>query len=327
MQQQTAISQISKPNIEYVLVACNTYKRPEMLKQYLESVKEMTLLQNIKVELLIVDNDIESSAKPVIKSLEKFPIKIHYFVEEKRGLSNARNRLLKEAVNLGASHIAICDDDDIVDKNWLLELVDLYNNHPEAKIISGPEYAYFVEKFPAYLKNNNIFIKKTTKKKGELKETCSTHNAFFPTEIMTKENIWFDPMYVFMGGEDGDFFYRAGSKGYKIAYNNEAIVREINDKNRVNVRWILHRNFYNGYSGAYLKFKNNRNTAGFLFYLLKMSIIVLIDIIFIPFSIIGGLTFFFNILGHTCKNIGKLSGGSLQKPLEYYKHLNGGIKN
>ncbi len=320
-------NKIEKPEIKSVVVACNTFLRPEFLKKCLDGVSKLRIPEGIDIKVLVVDNDKDASALAVVDSVKTdFPFEIFYFVEEKRGLSNARNRLLKEAINLGATHIAVLDDDDIPDENWVFELIDLYKTQDNAYIISGPEFCCFDGEFPSFLTNNNIFIKKTTKQKGEIRKVCSTHNAFFPVDIMTKNGIWFNPDFVFMGGEDGDFFFRASEVGYTIVANPDAIVREINDKNRVNLKWILHRSFYNGYSGSYLKYRESGNVFKRLFYIFKVLMVVVLDMFFVPFSIIGGLTFFFNILGLTSKNLGKLLGAVNLKPLNYYKNLNGGIK-
>ncbi len=320
-------NKIEKPEIKSVVVACNTFLRPEFLKKCLDGVSKLRIPEGIDIKVLVVDNDKDASALVVVDSVKTdFPFEIFYFVEEKRGLSNARNRLLKEAINLGATHIAVLDDDDIPDENWVFELIDLYKTQDNAYIISGPEFCCFDGEFPSFLTNNNIFIKKTTKQKGEIRKVCSTHNAFFPVDIMTKNEIWFNPDFVFMGGEDGDFFFRASEVGYTIVANPDAIVREINDKNRVNLKWILHRSFYNGYSGSYLKYRESGNVFKRLFYIFKVLMVVVLDMFFVPFSIIGGLTFFFNILGLTSKNLGKLLGAVNLKPLNYYKNLNGGIK-
>lgn len=328
MEQTAQKNSILKSEIKSIALACNTYKRPDFLRMCLEGFKALILPENIKVEVLVVDNDIEESAKAVVDEIqEDFPLKINYFVEEKRGLSNARNRLLQEALNLGFTHIALLDDDDVADKNWLINLVELYKTNEKAHIVAGPQYASFLGDFPEYLKNNNIFVKKTTKKKGGIRKICATNNVFLPVEIMTKANVWFDSSFIFMGGEDGDFFTRAGLAGFTIVFNPDAIVYEINDKERVNLKWILNRSFYNGYSGSYLKFKEKNYTFKRIIYIVKLVIICALDLMLIPFSLVRGRTGLFNALGILCKNYGKLKGAVRLKPLNYYKNLNGGSQN
>ena len=324
--ENTQTQNLIKPEIKSIAISCNTFLRPEILEKTLKSIANLKIPKEVEIKVLVVDNDANATAKPVIDYIKAdFPFEIIYKIEEKRGLANARNRLLQEAINLGVSHIAILDDDDVADENWIKNLVELYQTQGNAYIISGPEYCCFDGEFPDYLTNNNIFVKKTTKKKGEIRKVCSTHNAMFPLKIVTESNIWFDKSFVFMGGEDGDFFYRAGKAGYTIVFNPDAIVREINGKDRVNVRWILSRNYYNGYSGSYLQYKNKPKTLKRHLYLTKLFFICILNLIITPLSLILGATVFFNVLGLSSKNLGKFIGAIKLQPMNYYEHLNGGV--
>ena len=324
--ENTQTQNLIKPEIKSIAISCNTFLRPEILEKTLKSIANLKIPKGVEIKVLVVDNDANATAKPVIDYIKAdFPFEIIYKIEEKRGLANARNRLLQEAINLGVSHIAILDDDDVADENWIKNLVELYQTQDNAYIISGPEYCCFDGEFPDYLTNNNIFVKKTTKKKGEIRKVCSTHNAMFPLKIVTESNIWFDKSFVFMGGEDGDFFYRAGKAGYTIVFNPDAIVREINGKDRVNVRWILSRNYYNGYSGSYLQYKNKPKTLKRHLYLTKLFFICILNLIITPLSLILGATVFFNVLDLSSKNLGKFIGAIKLQPMNYYEHLNGGV--
>lgn len=77
---------------------------------------------DVKVEILVVDNDVEQTGKEsVIKAEQELDYKLHYIVEPERGISNARNKVLKEAVNLGASHILFFDDDEVLTSSVLIK--------------------------------------------------------------------------------------------------------------------------------------------------------------------------------------------------------------
>lgn len=315
---------MKKTRIEYILMACCTCKRPNMLKKSLNSVKELILPPNVKIELLVIDNDNESSAKTAIEELQKdFPFEIHYFVEESRGISRARNRLLKEALNLGASHIALFDDDEIVDRNWLISHVNYYNENPQAIIVSGPTYNKFDKKYPKYIEKNNIFKSSTTKKTGLIRTLCATGNVFFPTTVMSKSNIYFDESHIFMGGEDGDFFSRASEAGFTIVWNNNAINYEIIGDERANLKWILKRSYYNGYSGTILRFKDNKKPMKKLFYIIKITCVLVIDWILVPFSLLFGITTFLNTVALTSKTNGKLDAAIKNQPINYYQNICG----
>ena len=58
-----------------------------------------------------------------LKHVQEYNAKWNYYEgldpeEEEKGLSNVRNRAIKEAFKLGAGHIAFIDDDEIADINW-----------------------------------------------------------------------------------------------------------------------------------------------------------------------------------------------------------------
>lgn len=315
---------MKKTKIEFILISCCTCKRPQMLSKSLQSVKNLTLPENVRIELLIIDNDKNASARKVVDELQQsFPVKINYFIEEKRGIANARNKLLTESLSLGASHIALFDDDEIVDPSWLISHYDYYNENTEALIISGPTYNVFEKSVPRYIEKNNIFKSATTKKTGLVRNVCASGNVFFPTTIMSEAGIYFDTGYVFMGGEDGDFFSKASKAGFSIVWNNEAINKELIGDERATIKWVLDRSYYNGYSGTYLKFKKKASFLKKIFFIIKIFFVLWIDCLLLPFSLMLGLTMFFNALGITYKTKGKLDAAIKDVPLNYYENICG----
>jgi len=315
---------MKKTEIKFVLISCCTCKRPNMLKKSLASIKSLILPENTRTELLIIDNDKEASAQSTIEKISKdFPIKINYFVEEQRGIANARNRLLKESLKLGASHIALFDDDEVVEPDWLLAHCELYNKNPDAIIVSGPTYNIFEKKYPDYIKKNNIFKSSTTKKTGLIRTICASGNVFFPTTLMSEAKIYFDTGHVFMGGEDGDFFSRASKAGFTIVWNNEAVNKELIGDERANIKWILDRSYYNGYSSVYLKFKDEKSLFKKLFFTAKILAVLVLNCLIVPLSLFFGLTSFFNALGITYKTLGKFNAVFKNKPVNYYQNICG----
>ncbi len=315
---------MEKPEISFILISCCTCKRPQMLKKSLESVQNLYFPEGVRSELLIIDNDKESSALSVVQEFQKnFPVKINYFTESKRGLSSARNRLLTEAHNLKASHIALFDDDEIMDENWLISHFDYYNQNPEAIIISGPTYNFFEKQYPSYIEKNNIFKASTTKKTGMKRDSCAGGNVFFPVGVFSEASIKFDEQYVFMGGEDGDFFSKAAKAGFTIVWNNDAVNREIVNDSRGNLKWILNRYYYNGYSAIFLRQKENKALINRFVNVLKSSFVLIFDVLALPFSLLFGATTFFNILGVVCKTKGKLDAALWNRPLNYYLNICG----
>ena len=137
-----------KCSIEYIVIAICTYKRPNLLKQAIDSILCIDFPTEIKTEILVIDNVPNASANDVVNEfIDKSEIKIHYFVEERTGLSNVRNRALVEGINLNATHLVFIDDDEIADKDWLVEHINFYNTQENIFVSSGPTYSKFEKDF------------------------------------------------------------------------------------------------------------------------------------------------------------------------------------
>lgn len=308
-----------------ILVSVCTYLRPNMLKRALNHIKELKPLDDAEVEILIVDNDKNRSAEQIVNEASiDFPYTINYRVEEERGLSPARNKVLKSAIELNADYIACFDDDDSPDKNWLFELWDFekiksaQQNKPV--IITGPTFSKFDKDYPKYITMN--FRSKTTKKTGQLRHTAATGNVLIPIEVV-KNGIFFDECFKYMGGEDGEFFQKAQTYGFEIYWCNEAIVYENITEEKANIKRILNRYFYNGFSNVFFELKK-RNTA---LYKLKIFFKAIINIflctIALPFSLILGRVGFFGVLSSILKSSGKFYALFKKTPLNYYQTTTG----
>ncbi len=314
-----------KTEIKYILLAICTYKRPNMCKNAILSVNNLTLPQNINVELLVADNDFEGSAKSVVSELQnQIPLKIHYVVEKNRGLSNARNRVLEESIKLGATHISMLDDDEILTENSLIAHVNLYDANEDCFISSGIVLNKFLPETKNYIRKNIVFKQKTTKKTGTIKSSCASGNVFIPVD-MVKENpdLRFSSEFQLMGGEDGEFFSRASKMGYTIVQNSESLIYEDVSKERATVSYLLRRSYYNGYSGSYLKFKEDKSFFKVFPYLFKLFIVFIFNLFCLIPSLLFGLTLFFNVLSMSAKTFGKIKATLLGTPLNFYSKTYG----
>ena len=313
-----------KTKIEFVCLACCTCKRPKMLKETLKSINDLIVPDDIRIEAVIIDNDNESSAKSTVEEFKSITnIPIHYKIEKERGISNARNRVLEEVIKLGASHILFFDDDEILDKNCLIEHIKLYENNQNAIISAGPTINNFIDKLPSYITKHMVFKQKTSKKTGQIIDHCACGNVFFPVSLIKDYNLRFSKEYIFMGGEDGDFFKKASTLGFTIVWNNEAIIYEMVSKSRGNINWILKKCYYNGYAGTMLKIKDEKDNIKKFFIMSKqIGVLIINSIILLP-SLFLGLTTFFNVLGTITRTKGKIDAIIKTKPIDFYRNISG----
>ncbi len=314
---------LQKPEVTFVLLSCCTCKRPIMLNETLKSIFNLNLPQNIKTEILIVDNDKEESAKDTVLNWQNKSIKLNYTVEPERGIAYARNKVLNEAIKLNASHILFFDDDEILNEDCLLEHIKLYQTNSDAYISSGPTLNKFMGDFPNYIKNHLVFKQKYTKKTGQKKTDCACGNVFFPVCIAKDFNLRFSAEYRFMGGEDGDFFYRASMLGFNIIWNKEAVIEEMVPKERANIPYILKKCYYNGYAGTIQRIKRFKNNNKRFFYLLKQLPVLFINCIILFPSIFLGPSTFYNILGIIFRTKGKIDASIKANPITFYDKIYG----
>ena len=308
-----------------ILIAVCTYLRPKMLERALNHIRELNPVNDAEIEVLIVDNDKELSAKEIVeKTTKDFPYTVHYRTEEERGLSSARNKVLKSALELNADYIACFDDDDSPDKNWLIALWNFEKQMLSKKggnvIVTGPAFSRFDKDYPKYITMN--FRSKTTKKTGQLRHTAATGNVLIPIEVV-KKGVFFDEQYKFMGGEDGEFFQKAQTYGFEIYWCNEAIIYENITEEKANIKRILKRYFYNGFSNVFFELKKMDSPLYRLKISSKAIINICVCILVLPFSIIIGRVGFFGVLSSILKSAGKFCALFKKTPLNFYQNTIG----
>lgn len=292
---------IEKIKIKSVVIACCTYKRPEKLNRLLKSLSQINF-PDIPTKILIVDNDKEQSARKIVENFQNI-LNIKYVAEEEKGLSNVRNRAIKEAKLLNATHLAFIDDDEIADINWLINHIEFYEKFEDIYISSGPTYKKFENNVPDYIVNNRIFKVSSRKVLGTLKKTCASGNVFFPLN----HEIYFTKDFNFSGGEDTDFFSRMNAAGFKIGWNINAVNYEIVSDERANLNWILKRAYHNGVTKGFMKYKN-KNFISKLIYFFEIIFVIICEILLSVICFLRGLTSGINQLTKTLNSIGKLNG-------------------
>ncbi|WP_432985950.1 glycosyltransferase [Dactylosporangium sp. CA-233914] len=108
------------------VVVC-TRDQPDALEQCLDSVQRQ---RYPGFDVLVVDNAPSSDATREIAQNRQ----VRYVREPRPGLSNARNRALRET---GEEILAWLDDDETADEHWLAEIARGFAEHPEADVVTG----------------------------------------------------------------------------------------------------------------------------------------------------------------------------------------------
>ena len=97
-----------------------TFKRPGLLKILLESLKNQILDKEISLEILIVDNDKNETARKVVEEFKNNErIKYVYMVQPEKNISLTRNLAVAK---VNGEYLLFIDDDEYASKNWVMEL-------------------------------------------------------------------------------------------------------------------------------------------------------------------------------------------------------------
>ena len=222
---------------DLIVVCVPTFKRPGLLRNCLTSIGKLNKPDNYQIEIIVVDNDQQETAKSLCAELAAgLTFSLYYFVQAERGLASVRNRLLEEVASLGADLIAFIDDDEQADPEWLVRHIDNLNKHG-ADVSTGPVRP---------ISSAYNLPQKKAKASGSTPRHVSTNNVVFNTSLITTQGLRFDPFYNFIGGEDFDFFERSDKQGNVHIWTEEALVFETIPESRNSLRYLFYRHFSGG---------------------------------------------------------------------------------
>ena len=213
-----------------IVVCVPTCMRPQMLGECLRSIANSDIPSGFETRLTVIDNDKNESAREMFSSL-RFPFAARYVVEPRRGLCAARNRALDETQKENADYLAFCDDDQIVDNNWLCALVDGMNE-TGADAVGG----YVADIFP-----DGKAPWWSLPAKIAPDDSAKITKAGFPTNLLLMKarvfsELRFDDDFNLTGAEDYDFARRAMLRGFVSAYTGKAKARAEAHRSRMTLR-------------------------------------------------------------------------------------------
>lgn len=230
-----------------------TCERPAGLARLLKALDQQRLgdLAETALRILIVDNGRSRAAVPVVEAYRatgRFPVT--YTREETRGLAAVRNRSLEAAAAVGADWIALIDDDEFPDRDWLRNLLGTALRSGVAACV-GPVVPFFDRVPPAWAVAGGFFTKRLDVRDGFVADghTC---NALLDLRVIRALGLSFDMRFNTMGGEDTYFFHALLRAGHRIAWAESALVYDSIPTHRMRVRWLLARWYRSGSVEAYL---------------------------------------------------------------------------
>lgn len=220
--------------IAQVLVTVITYRRPDSLEKLLISLGHVRT--TVKWRLVVVDNDPAESARAVCELSDLHP---QYIREPRPGIPAARNACLA-AMEPDDDAIVFIDDDELVDVDWLEELVRA-TEHFGSDITAGPVLSVLPPETPKWIQRG-AFFQRRVRQTGATDGIPATNNVLVRRSTLAKHpHIRFDDAFRLTGGSDTDFFSRLIASGASVVWTSNAIVREHVQVERLTLRWLTQR--------------------------------------------------------------------------------------
>lgn len=220
-----------------------TFRRPALLRRTLESLaaQRFERCERPALRAVVVDNDPDGRGGAAVAGELRgaFPFPLDCAVEERPGISYARNRLVAEAA--GADWLAFLDDDEAAAPGWADALLATALGKG-ADAVLGPVEPVFEAEPPAWMRPAFERRRHATGTRVT-SDDFRTSNVLVAARALRGIDGPFDPGLAMTGGEDTLLGMQLEAAGAAFYWADDAVVRERFPAARTDLRWILKRRF------------------------------------------------------------------------------------
>jgi glycosyltransferase involved in cell wall biosynthesis len=265
-----------------------------MLGRLLATLAEQKTEGQFTFSVVVVDNDRSRSAEAIVsRRKNESSLAIDYFVEPRQNIALARNKAIENAYG---DFVALIDDDEFPEPNWLLELLKACNQHQVSGVL-GPVKRYFDSKPPGWILKGKFYDRPTGPTGSAVEwQSARTGNVLLKKQVFVEGQPPFRP--EFRAGEDQDFFRRMIDSGHSFVWCNDAVAYEVVPEMRWKRRFILKQALLRG-ATARLQPLGTREIT-------KSIIAVPAYAAMLPVALVCGQHWFMTLLVKLCDHAGKL---------------------
>ena len=240
-----------------------TYNRAEELVKTLESLKK---LESTKPwEVIIVDNNSHDDTRDVVlRTVDSFPVPLHYLLEKEQGRSAALNAGIRAAKG---EILAITDDDVRVDPLWLRNAEQALERL-QCDYVGGKALPIWSGKIPNWMPNRGgkhwgvIALLDYGPEPIEFGERVPLGvNMVFRRECFERAGLWDNSIGrkagTLLGQEVREWSQRGRTAGLRGFYSPDLVVHHVIPEDRLTKRYFRRWFYWHGISRAIL-YQNNR---------------------------------------------------------------------
>lgn len=239
-----------------VTICILTHHRPDGLVRLLQSIEALDAPTALAwSETIVVDNDSQGSAEPVVEQArETHPVPLRYVIEPTPGVSSARNRAVEETAS---RYMAFIDDDMTATTGWLHGLAQAMVRHNAVCVVGAVPIEYETPP-PEGLRESGA-LDFPNWPDGTTIDTLRTGNALFDLANVGKSP--FDLAFSLSGGEDHLLGRRLSAEGKSIVFVEGAEAIEWTPAERLTEEALKDRQRRLGYAFATVDLSMARGTG------------------------------------------------------------------
>lgn len=296
-----------------------TYHRPRGLLRLFDGLNALRFEATSQpdIHIIVVDNDPDGSARTMCKEISlRWPV--HYAIEPRRGIPQARNRSVQEALKHNPDFLAFIDDDEVPDPSWLAELMQVQRTF-DADVVAGPALPYFEQAPPSWVLQSKAFehLRFDT---GVPITTFATNNVLLNASLLQALEGPFDERFALTGGTDVLLGRQLYQRGCNMRWADAAITYECIPDHRVRLSWLMQRAYRTGLMLTHQeRIVLGKTGLATLPRLIKGAIRMLYGFLSAPFLLAGGISHAVHALQSACRGAGQLAG-VLGLQYEEYHH-------
>lgn len=233
-----------------ICIGVPTRDRPELLKNLLHSLSELSTEPQIETIVAIVENGPLRTLDSIITDFSNRcrAVSVVYDLEPRLGIAVARNRLMQIAIQQASDYLVFVDDDEVVDKNWLVQLVKTAIDN-RLDLTGGPvrllgppaDASPWQETVWASLARRSQRVEDRARNRsgsGQINKTVIvTNNWLGRLKFLEANNLRFDEQLGFSGGEDTKLYHAAVAQGARTGWASGAVVHEQLGVKRLSFRY------------------------------------------------------------------------------------------
>ncbi|MDP1873220.1 glycosyltransferase [Phenylobacterium sp.] len=229
---------------EQISLIIPTQRRLSGLSTAARSLFAQQGVERSRLELVVVDNDQQPSARETVEALAvEAPFPVVYVHEPEPGVANARNAAMARAQG---DLIAFLDDDEEAPSSWLADLLST-RSALNADVVFGPVRGRAppqITRHRDYLET--FFSRLGPPSSGLIEGYYGCGNSLLRRAALPDPHAPFSALRNHTGGEDDLLFGQMKAHGARFAWSAEAFVWEDPVLNRLSLDYTIRRAFAYG---------------------------------------------------------------------------------